>query len=56
MNDLQNAGYYDVTDPDKIKFVFGKITSEITEVIDKFKYPGTVDGRDYEETYFYKDR
>jgi len=55
MNDLQNAGYYDVTDPDKIEFVFGEIASEITEVIGKFKYPGTVDGRDYEETYFYKD-
>jgi len=55
MNDLQNAGYYDVTDPDKIEFIFGEIASEITEVIGKFKYPGTVDGRDYEETYFYKD-
>ena len=55
MNDLQNAGYYDVTDPDKIEFVFGEIASEITEVVGKFKYPGTIDGRDYEETYYYKD-
>lgn len=55
MNDLQNAGYYDVTEPDKIEFVFGEIADAITEKVGKFKYPGTVDGRDHESTYVYKD-
>lgn len=31
MNDLQNAGYYEVTDPDKLQFTFGEISSDIIE-------------------------
>ena len=55
MKDLQNAGYYDVNDPNKLEFIFGEIANEITEVTGKFKYPGSVGNRDCEETYVYKD-
>ncbi|MDO4711427.1 MAG: VWA domain-containing protein, partial [Peptostreptococcaceae bacterium] len=55
MSDLQNAGYYDVDDPGKLEFVFGEIANDMTEITGKFKYPGTVGNKDYEETYFYKD-
>ncbi len=55
MKDLQNAGYYDVDDPNKLEFVFGEIANEITQITGKFKYPGSAGNRDCEETYVYKD-
>lgn len=31
MNDIQNAGYYEVTDPDELVFTFGEIAGDITD-------------------------
>ena len=31
MNDIQNAGYYEVTDPDELIFTFGEIAGDITD-------------------------
>jgi hypothetical protein len=53
MSDLQNAGYYDVVNPDDIDFVFGEIAKDITKKSGIFSYPG--DGRDYSATYYYDD-
>ena len=53
MADLQNAGYYDVVDPNDLEFVFSEISSSIVKKTGTFKYPG--DGRDYSSTYYYDD-
>ena len=52
LNDIQNAGYYEVIDPDDLEFVFGDIAGNIVGS-GKFKYPG--EGRDYSAAYFYED-
>ncbi len=44
MSDLQNAGYYEVTDPDELEFTFGDIAGDITDTDEKitgtFKFRG----------------
>ncbi|MCL1794480.1 MAG: hypothetical protein FWG34_11500, partial [Oscillospiraceae bacterium] len=59
MNDLQNAGYYEVTDPNELEFVFGEIGEDISS--DKvtpyeFKYAApTGENYDYTATCYYSD-
>lgn len=59
LNDLQNAGYYDVTDPETLKFTFGQIAGAITKVTGEFSYPGTDDvteaSADYSSDFYYDD-
>lgn len=55
MNDLQNAGYYDVDDPNDLEFVFGDIANEEDVIIGKFKYPGAAGPKDYEQTFIFKN-
>ena len=43
MSDIQNAGYYEVTDPDDLEFEFGKIAEHITNgdvITSQFKWGG----------------
>lgn len=53
MNDLQNAGYYNVDDPDDLNFVFGEIAGAITKVNGTFSYP--CKHADYSAEFFYDD-
>lgn len=62
MNDLQNAGYYDVIDPNDLEFVFGEIADDIVNPTGTFKYAGFINQtRDsstrynYDDAYFLKD-
>ena len=59
MKDLQNAGYYDVADPDELKFTFGQIAGAINKVTGDFSYPGSDDVTDavsdYSSQYYYDD-
>lgn len=59
MNDLQNAGYYQVDTVDDLEFTFGEIADDITEakLTGTFKYPGSFEGldRDCTATYYYAD-
>lgn len=54
MNDLQNAGYYDVVDGNNLQFIFGEIAKDILKQTGKFTYASGSD-RDYEGTYYYDD-
>lgn len=55
MNDIQNAGYYDVEDPAKLEFVFEGIASRIVrdQLTGTYKYE--YNGEDREQTYYYDD-
>lgn len=55
MNDLQNAGYYEVDKVEDLEFTFGEIAEDIlrTKVTGTFRYPS--DGKDYSATYYYDD-
>lgn len=55
MEDLQNAGYYEVNDVEDLEFTFGEIAEDITEtkVTGTFKYPNGA--KDYSATYYYAD-
>lgn len=56
MDDLQNAGYYDVVDASNLEFVFGEIANDILKKTGTFRYrPGVGEARDYSATYFYDD-
>lgn len=62
MNDLQNAGYYEVVNPNDLDFVFGDIANNIVRKSGTFKYPGTFpsgtdakDKFDVSSTYNYDD-
>ena len=56
MNDLQNAGYYEVTNPDELDFQFGKIAGNILKKTGQFKFAGMlVQTHDAEATYHYDD-
>ena len=55
MQDLQNAGYYEVDKVEDLEFTFGEIAEDITEtkVTGTFKYPSGA--KDYSATYYYSD-
>lgn len=55
MEDLQNAGYYEVDKVEDLEFTFGEIAEDITEtkVTGTFKYPNGA--KDYSATYYYAD-
>lgn len=55
MEDLQNAGYYEVDKVEDLEFSFGEIAEDITEtkVTGSFKYPNGA--KDYSATYYYSD-
>jgi hypothetical protein len=42
MEDLQNAGYYEVINPDDLDFEFGKIADDILKKSGVFKYAGQI--------------
>ena len=56
--DIQNAGYYEVIDPDDLEFTFGEIAGEITDskdvLVRRFSFPGQTK-TDIEETCYYSD-
>ena len=54
MNDLQNKGYYDVTDPDQLDFIFGEIADDLTDDGVEFSYASGKE-RDYKAICHYKD-
>lgn len=55
MEDLQNAGYYEVESVNDLEFTFGEIAEDITEtkVTGTFRYP--CGARDCSATYYYAD-
>ena len=56
MNDIQNAGYYEVTDPDQLEFTFGEIAEKKKKkATGKFRYR-TGDERDYQSDFYYDDK
>ena len=62
MNDLQNAGYYEVVDPYDLEFVFGSIAGDVLGKSNKFKYAGQINNNSdsvaeyyYSDNYFFKD-
>ena len=55
MDDLQNEGYYDVTNVEELEFVFGEIMDKITKITGIFKCNGVLDGKDSEATFYYSD-
>ncbi len=62
MSDIQNAGYYEVTETEDLEFVFGEIADDLIEVHGNFKYAGQIEqSKDsesdywYSDSYFYKD-
>lgn len=55
MNDLQNAGYYEVVDPEQLVFTFGEIAGDITnKATGKFKY-ASGNEKDYSADFYYDD-
>jgi hypothetical protein len=55
MNDLQNAGYYDVVDANNLEFVFKDLAKRIKQS-GKFKYTSVFSSvKDYEAVYYYDD-
>ena len=56
MSDLQNAGYYDVTNIDELDFVFGDVADDITNKAKAgtFTY-ASGEEKDYQGTYYYDD-
>lgn len=58
LTDIQNAGYYEVTDPSQLVFTFGKVASDVTKVKKSgtFQYQYPLDTvHDYSATYYYDD-
>ena len=56
MNDLQNAGYYDVVNPDDLEFIFGDIADDIINPAGSFKYAGYIEqNQDSSARYNYDD-
>lgn len=62
MKDLQNAGYYDVTDPNDLEFIFGEIAEDIINPVGTFKYAGHIEQNqdssaiyNYDDAYFLRD-
>lgn len=58
MDRLQNAGYYDVTSSDALDFEFDKISDDINERSNIFKYPSSDKQSKESDTsavYYYKD-
>ncbi len=59
MKDIQNAGYYEVTDASKLEFTFGEIAEEIKALkkTGTFKYSSDIkkEHKDYTATYYYDD-
>lgn len=57
MKDVQNAGYYEVVDPDELEFVFDEIAGDITtdKKTGSFWY-ASEDDNDYSATYYYDDK
>ena len=61
MQSIQNAGYYDVVDPNELAFTFGQIANTILRITGDFHYGSPVKGadgnvRDYSDTFYYDDR
>lgn len=55
MRDLQNAGYYDVVNPDDLEFIFGDIANDIiNKNTGTFNFPSAAT-RDFSAEYFYDD-
>lgn len=56
MNDLQNAGYYQVIDPSELEFEFGQIANQIISKSGLFKYAGEFNSYDDAQAmYYYSD-
>ena len=56
MEDLQNAGYYEVTDPEDLEFTFGDIAGDITQPGGLQRITFTYQsGKDYTATCYYTD-
>lgn len=56
LKDIQNAGYYEVTNVDDLEFVFGDIADDVTGVGNKFNFAGALE-EDYDSSaeYYYTD-
>lgn len=56
LRDLQNEGYYEVTDVNDLEFTFGEIASDIVEkkITGQFNYSSS-SNQDYTATYYYDD-
>ena len=58
LNDIQNAGYFEVVDPDELEFTFGEIAGEMTDreeiLARRFSFSGQAK-TDIEETCYYSD-
>ena len=54
MNDLQNAGYYEVTDPNDLEFVFGEIADDVTNSVKELDFTYNA-GRDYTAKCYYSN-
>lgn len=65
MNDLQNAGYYEVEDPNDLDFAFGEVADEVTDkntISGQFRYAGEFNEESdstadyhYSDDYFFSD-
>jgi uncharacterized protein YegL len=61
LKDAQNAGYYEITDPNELQFAFGQISSDIIRKSSSFTYASPIsqpiddETHDFEETYYYSD-
>ena len=54
LNDIQNAGYYEVTNVDDLEFTFDDIVDDILKRSGTFKFAGMLD-HDSTATYYYDD-
>ena len=61
LQDVQNAGYYEVIDPNELSFAFGQIIQQITKTTGTFTYASPVKQssdelvHDFNETFIYDD-
>lgn len=55
LNDIQNAGYYEVEDPEKLDFAFGEVADDIASARFGFFNYASGEERDYDSKYFYND-
>lgn len=55
MNDLQNAGYYEVINAEDLEFTFGEIADDISNVKKSNSFTYSSGSADYKGTYFYDE-
>ena len=62
LRDVQNAGYYEVINPDDLDFEFGRIADDIVNPVGTFKYAGYIEQNqdssaryNYDDAYFMND-